>query len=59
MRAEFHERYRPLVEGCKTPGEAALRINQARRKQARIDDVARLAERVKREIRQAAPAEKP
>jgi Transglutaminase-like superfamily len=28
MRAEFHDRYLPLVKGCKTPGEAALAINK-------------------------------
>ena len=28
MRAEFHDRYLPLVSGCKTPGEAALAINK-------------------------------
>ena len=25
MRAEFHDRYLPLVKDCKTPGQAALR----------------------------------
>jgi RNA polymerase sigma factor (sigma-70 family) len=39
--------------------EVDLRIRQARRKYARIEEVAKLAERVKREIRQSAPAEKP
>ena len=28
MRAEFHDRYLPLVRGCKTPGEAALAMNK-------------------------------
>jgi transglutaminase-like putative cysteine protease len=28
MRAEFHDRYLPLVRDCKTPGEAALKINE-------------------------------
>ena len=28
MRAEFHDRYIPLVKDCKTPGEAALRVNK-------------------------------
>ena len=28
MRAEFHDRYLPLVQGCKTPGQAALAINK-------------------------------
>ncbi len=28
MRAEFHDRYLPLVKDCKTPGEAALRVNK-------------------------------
>jgi Transglutaminase-like superfamily len=28
MRSEFHTRYLPLVNGCKTPGEAALAINK-------------------------------
>ena len=28
MRAEFHDRYLPLVRNCKTPGEAALAINK-------------------------------
>ncbi|MGP0063671.1 MAG: transglutaminase domain-containing protein [Isosphaeraceae bacterium] len=29
MRAEFHDRYLPLVKDCKTPGQAALRVNKA------------------------------
>lgn len=29
MRAEFHDRYLPLARGCKTPGEAALKLNAA------------------------------
>ena len=29
MRAEFHDRYLPLVRDCKTPGEAALKLNAA------------------------------
>jgi len=28
MRAEFHDRYRPLVKDCKTPGQAALQLNK-------------------------------
>ena len=28
MRAEFHDRYLPLVTDCKTPGEAALKAQQ-------------------------------
>jgi poly(3-hydroxybutyrate) depolymerase len=28
MRAEFHDRYLPLVKECKTPGEAAQKINK-------------------------------
>ena len=28
MRAEFHGRYLPLVKDCKTPGEAARKINE-------------------------------
>ncbi len=28
MRAEFNDRYLPLVKGCKTPGQAALAINK-------------------------------
>jgi len=28
MRAEFLDRYLPLVKDCKTPGEAALRLNR-------------------------------
>ena len=28
MRAEFHTRYLPLVNDCKTPGQAALAINK-------------------------------
>jgi transglutaminase-like putative cysteine protease len=28
MRAEFHDRYLPLVKDCKTPGEAAQKINK-------------------------------
>ena len=29
MRAEFHDRYLPLVRECKAPGEAALKLNAA------------------------------
>ncbi|MDB5348781.1 MAG: polyhydroxyalkanoate depolymerase [Planctomycetota bacterium] len=29
MRSEFHEKYLPLVRDCKTPGEAALKLNTA------------------------------
>ena len=29
MRAEFHDRYLPLVRDCKRPGEAALALNKA------------------------------
>ena len=29
MRAEFHDRYLPLVKDCQTPGRAALRLNKA------------------------------
>ena len=29
MRAEFHDRYLPLVKDCKTPGEAAMRLNKS------------------------------
>ncbi len=29
MRAEFHDRYLPLVKDCKTPGQAALQVNKA------------------------------
>jgi hypothetical protein len=29
LRAEFHDRYMPLVKDCKTPGEAAMRINKS------------------------------
>jgi hypothetical protein len=28
MRAEFHGRYRPLVQDCQTPGQAALAVNR-------------------------------
>lgn len=28
MCAEFHDRYLPLVKDCKTPGEAAMRLNK-------------------------------
>jgi transglutaminase-like putative cysteine protease len=28
MRAEFHDRYLPVVKDCKTPGQAALAINK-------------------------------
>ena len=28
MRAEFHDRYLPLVKGCKSPGEAGLVVNK-------------------------------
>jgi transglutaminase-like putative cysteine protease len=29
MRAEFHDRYLPMVKDCKTAGQAALQVNKA------------------------------
>ncbi len=36
MRREFHDRYLPLVKDCKTPGEAALKLNAALFKEYKV-----------------------